>query len=94
MAEFSEMRTLDVWYAHISEDDIRRSGTRLDQAAKAAKHKGNGKGKKSDGDAGTTPLSPKLAKKLEKRFEKNTAKARSRNSLQALSKLTEQVDGT
>ena len=38
-------------------------------------------------------LSAAEAKKLERRLKKNTAKARSRNSLQALSKLTERVDG-
>ncbi len=36
----------------------------------------------------------KEAKKLQKRFEKNLAKARSRDSLQALAKLTEVVDGS
>ena len=39
-------------------------------------------------------MTAKEAKKLEKRFEKNAAKARSRDSLQALAKLTEVVDGT
>ena len=92
MAEFAGMHTLDVWYAHISEEDIRRAGTALlAQEAKATKHKG--KGKKPGRDLGTTTMTPKEAKKLEKRFEKNAAKARSRNSLQALSKLTEKVDG-
>ncbi len=65
MADFARMRTLDVWYAHVSEDD-------LEQATRqAADDLVQQKGK-----------------------DKVLRKARSRNSLQALSKLTELVDGT
>src|SRR3954471_14786590 len=39
-------------------------------------------------------MSPKEAAQLERRMEKNTEKARSRNSLQALAKLTERVNGS
>jgi uncharacterized protein (DUF2252 family) len=65
--EFAQMRTMDIWYAHLSEDDIKAGAT----AALGAK-----------GDT----------KEL-KRGEKNIDKARTRDSLQALSKLAELVDG-
>ena len=82
MAQFSTMRTLDVWYAHLSEDDLTQAVRQMtgDIAARAAE---TDKGK----------AAAKEAKKLRKRYEKNVAKARSRDSLQALSKLTEVVGG-
>ena len=80
MTEFSKMRTLDVWYAHLSEDDLEQA---MQQATAELAAKGNRKDKASS----------KEAKKLQKRFEKNAQKAHSRNSMQALSKLTEVVDG-
>ena len=83
MLRFAGMRTLDVWYAHVSEDNIRASVT-----AMVGKRKGKDKG---GADAGG--LTPKQLKKAEKRFDKNVEKARSRTSLQALAKLAEVVDG-
>ncbi len=67
MAGFAQMRTMDIWYAHLSEDDFMAS-------------------------ARTAVKSKRDAKAL-KRAEKNVEKARTRDSLQALSKLAEQVDG-
>ncbi len=86
MAEFSTMRTLDVWYARLSEDELRQAVGQETSALRRDKGHGGGKGK---GKAAA-----KEAKKLQKRFEKNLAKARSRDSLQALAKLTEVVDGS
>lgn len=60
MAELAEMRTLDVWYSHVTIEDI------LDL------------------------INDKLTKK---NAQKQVAKARQRDSLQALAKLTEEVDG-
>jgi uncharacterized protein (DUF2252 family) len=81
MTEFSKVRTLDVWYAHLSEDDLEKA---MRQAtAELAKGKGNRQDKAAS----------KEAKKLQKRFAKNAQKAHARNSMQALSKLTEVVDG-
>ena len=68
MANFAQMRTLDIWYAHLAEEDI------LTAAQAQAKGKAS-------------------AKDL-KRAKKNIDKARTRDSLQALSKLAELVDGT
>ncbi|HEX6876378.1 MAG TPA: DUF2252 domain-containing protein, partial [Nocardioidaceae bacterium] len=82
MGEFAKMRTLEVWYAHLSEDEL----TRATGEALSALAGGTGKGSKGMAAA-------KEAKKLQKRFEKNIRKAHSRDSLQALSKLTEVVDG-
>ncbi|HQR28001.1 MAG TPA: DUF2252 domain-containing protein [Nocardioides sp.] len=72
MARFAGMRTLEVWYAHLAEED-------LDRAVK---------------EAVAQAPDQKLARKLEKRSRKSTRKARSRDSLQALAKLTETVDGS
>jgi len=101
MAEFSAMRTLDIWYAHVTEEDLRRTGTALLGRAVTtdkAKDKDKAKGKAKDKDkakeaGGATAITAKEARKLEKRFDKNAAKARSRDNLQALSKLTESVNG-
>ena len=65
MAEFAEMRTLNIWYAHLDEEAI----------LSAAKSK-----------------IKKDSKEL-KRGKKQFDKARTRDSLQALSKLGERVDG-
>ena len=97
MAEFSGMHTLDVWYAHIDEDQIMRSADAMlaRTASEHKNHKNKGKAKDAgkDGD-GATKMTAKEAKKLEKRLAKNAEKARSRTSMQAFSKLTEHVDGS
>ena len=79
MAEFAQMRTMDIWYAHLAEDELRSAiRATVAQAAKAAKGK---KGKKA------------AKRKAGKRAEKTAEKAHTRDSLQALSKLGEVVDG-
>jgi uncharacterized protein (DUF2252 family) len=83
MTEFSKMRTLDLWYAHLSEGDLEQTMRQATAELAVAKGKGNRKDK----------TATKEARKLQKRFEKNAQKAHSRNSMQALSKLTEVVDG-
>ena len=69
MGEFAQMGTLDIWYAHLSEEELLKA---IKQATSAA-----GKTGKAD----------------RKRAEKTAEKAHSRDSLQALSKLAEVVDG-
>jgi uncharacterized protein (DUF2252 family) len=81
MAGFAAMGTLEIWYAHLDEDQVMTGIRRI--AAEAAK---TGKGKKAKQDA-------KAATRAEKTAQKNVAKARTRDSLQALSKLGELVDG-
>ena len=72
MAGFAAMGTMDIWYAHLDEDQLLKA---MRTAAKAS-------GKQA-----------KAAKRAEKKAEKALAKARTRDSLQALSKLGELVDG-
>ncbi len=67
MGGFAQMSTMDVWYAHLTNDQI--------LAAASSQAKG------------------KAGAKAVKRAEKNVAKARTRDSLHALSKLAEVVDG-
>lgn len=106
MSDFAAMGTLDLWYARLSEDDLRESMLQAVSGARKAVPSGGrdeelGKGKtkkaKAKRDASGSPdqltLSAKDAKRLEKRFEKNALKARGRTSMQALTKLTEVVDG-
>ena len=75
MAEFAEMKTLEVWYAHLSEADLLAS-------VQAAITDLSGKGKDQ-----------KSLKKQEKRAMAAARKARGRDSMQALAKLAELVDG-
>jgi uncharacterized protein (DUF2252 family) len=99
MAAFAQTGTMDIWYAHLDEDELRKSirqavaGTaRSDKAAKKAEKKAA---------AARTPKKrekaarkrEEAARKEEKRAEKVAAKAHTRDSLQALSKLCEVVDG-
>ena len=74
MAEFAEMRTMDVWYARLAEQEL-MSG--IKDATRAMEQAG----------------SKKAGKTAEKTAEKQAQKAHTRDSLQALSKLAELVDG-
>lgn len=87
MAGFAELGTLDIWYARMSEADIRAGieHIRSKIAAKEVKDVKRGKGGKAD-----------TMKKEDVQIRRSEAvlrKARSRTNLQALSKLTEVVDG-
>ncbi len=89
MAAFAQMGTMDIWYAHLDEDElmsaIRNTVAETRKEAKGAKTKK--KARKRD------VKQDKLAKRAGKRAEKTAAKAHTRDSLQALSKLGELVDG-
>jgi uncharacterized protein (DUF2252 family) len=74
MAEFAQMGTMDIWYAHLSEEELMAS---IDAEVASQKDK----------------ATKKSMKKGAKGAKKITAKARTRDSLQALSKLAEHVDG-
>ena len=74
MAEFAQMRTMDIWYAHLSEQELMSA---INTARGTAKDKEQ----------------RKEAKEGEKAAKKGALKARTRDSLQALSKLAEHVDG-
>jgi uncharacterized protein (DUF2252 family) len=106
MASFAQMRTMDIWYAHLDEDEL-RAGIRNLVAGARRQEKGAKKAEKADKQA----KAPKKAEKREakqvkadreqekeakaagKRADKTLAKAHTRDSLQALSKLCELVDG-
>jgi len=81
MASFAQMGTMEIWYAHLDEDELMK-GVRSVVAGFA---KGK-KGKKGRGGK-------KFAKQREKIAERTREKAHTRDSLQALSKLAEIVDG-
>jgi hypothetical protein len=91
MSGFAQMGTMDIWYAHLDEDElmatIRRSVAESRQEAQTAKKAKAKKAEKRD------EREEKLEKKAEKRAGKIAGKARTRDSLQALAKLGEQVNG-
>ncbi len=93
MADFASTRTLDVWYAHLDEDQLRATIQQaVDTTAQTAKaFKGQGKAARKD--AKDAKKQEKLTREDAKRAERNAEKARARGSLQALSKLAELVDG-
>jgi uncharacterized protein (DUF2252 family) len=98
MAEFARMRTMDIWYAHLDEGEL-RTGIRnaLAGAAlheKAAKKQEKAKRAKGLKKEKADREEEKYAKEAQKRAEKNLDKAHTRDSLQALSKLGELVNGT
>lgn len=74
MAQFASMRTMDIWYARMSEQEMVQA---MEMARATQKSK----------------VARKTSKSLEKNALKTVAKARSRDSMQALSKLAELVDG-
>jgi uncharacterized protein (DUF2252 family) len=106
MASFAQMGTMDIWYAHLDEDEL-RAGIRNVVAGTAKQEKGAKKQEKADKRAKVPKKAEKRAAKQEKadreeskaakaagkRADKTLAKAHTRDSLQALSKLCEQVDG-
>jgi uncharacterized protein (DUF2252 family) len=81
MAGFAQMGTMDIWYSHLDEEELLATIRRA--AAEAGKGK---KGKKAKKEA-------KGAKRAEATAVKAVEKAHTRDSLQALSKLGELVDG-
>ncbi|GAA4868922.1 DUF2252 domain-containing protein [Actinomycetospora straminea] len=82
MAEFARMRTMDVWYSHLSDDEL-MTAVRTFTGELEKEQKKDKKAKKA----------VKEARKAEKTAERTRAKAYTRDSLQALSTLGEVVDG-
>jgi uncharacterized protein (DUF2252 family) len=87
MARFAGMPTMDVWYASLDEDKI--LGAVGDAAKAARKSAGKAKGAQRE----QARQQAKIAKNAGKRVRQAGDKARTRDSLQALSKLGELVDG-
>ena len=106
MASFGRMGTMEVWYASLDEDELKTSirnvvaGTaRQEQTAKKAEQadKRAKAPKKAEKRAAKQEKAAKhqekAAKTEQKRAAKTLDKAHTRDSLQALSKLSELVDG-
>ena len=99
MASFAMMRTMDIWYASLDEDELRASiqsavtGTARQKKAAHQRERAD-KREKAAKRAKADKQEEKQAKAAAKRAEKTAAKAHTRDSLQALSKLGEMVNGS
>jgi uncharacterized protein (DUF2252 family) len=98
MADFARMSTMDLWYAHFDEDRMQQ----IIQGAVAGADKEEKKDKKEEKKDKKAKAKKKeqraekedkVVKEAAKRAEKAMGKAHTRDSLQALSKLGELVDG-
>jgi uncharacterized protein (DUF2252 family) len=96
MAGFAQMRVMDLWYAHLSEQDmfaaLRALATEPAPIAKKAAKKGT-QATKAKQQAKLAKAQRATEQAGELRIQKAADKARTRDSLQALSKLAEFVDG-
>jgi uncharacterized protein (DUF2252 family) len=91
MAAFAQMRTMDIWYASLDEDELIRAVRGA--VAGAAKGARAAKKKKKKKTAKQAKEDARLAKLAAKRAEKSRQKAHTHDSLQALSKLGEVAGG-
>ena len=93
---FARMRTMDLWYAHLSEDDLRaaiaQTRHRGHRASKARQEGKDSRRRRPKDGARPTEGDRKPARRR-RQAEKTCRKAHTRDSLQALSKLGELVDG-
>ena len=95
IAEFAEMSTMDVWYAHLSEATLMAA---IEKFAAASTDTSGAKASKKKNKKKATSAEARRAKKRTpekeaRRARKAAEKARTHDSLQALSKLAEVVDG-
>jgi uncharacterized protein (DUF2252 family) len=89
MATFAGMPMMDVWYARMNADELMAAVRGV-----VAEAVGEARGKKTTKPARKkVKAEVKTAEQAQKRAEKSAAKAHTRDSLQALSKLGEVVDG-
>jgi uncharacterized protein (DUF2252 family) len=92
MAEFAAMRTLDIWYAHMTEHDI-QDMLRAVEDASVAGAKPRRTRKKKHGASKADKEEAALEAKARKTANKTLRKAHTRDSLDALSKFAEVVNG-
>jgi uncharacterized protein (DUF2252 family) len=90
MAGFASMRTMDIWYANLDEDELRSSIISVRDQVKLGEKDAKKKQKKGGKSA---KEAAKIAERAGRRAAKTAEKAHTRDSLQALSKLGELVDG-
>jgi len=96
MAEFAAMHTLDVWYSHMSEQHIQDALRAVQEASVVGVKPGKGKaGKNKTGKKkqGATKADAALIARASKNLNKTLRKAHTRDSLGALPKFAEVVDG-
>ena len=97
MAGFARMRVMDLWYARITEEDLmaalRSMAPEPAPFTKKATARAGKQGKKAKRQAREADARRATEKAGELRIQKAADKARTRDSLQALSKLAEYVDG-
>ena len=91
MAEFAAMPTLNIWYAHMTEADVEDSMKRLEEQSKAREKKAKRKGATDTVDRDKAEAAA-IARAV-KTATKTIRKAHTRDSVQALSQLSEVVDG-
>jgi uncharacterized protein (DUF2252 family) len=92
MASFAQLPTMDIWYAHLAEDELMAS-IRSTVAGTAKKEKADKHQKAPKKAERAAKKEEQAAKTAQKQAAKTLGKAHTRDSLQALSKLGEVVDG-
>jgi uncharacterized protein (DUF2252 family) len=92
MSEFAAMRTLDIWYAHMSEHDIQEAMQAVQKAVAGGSKGGKGKGGKKRASKDGKAEDGQVAKSF-KVATKTLRKAHTRDSLQALTRFAEVADG-
>jgi uncharacterized protein (DUF2252 family) len=96
MADFAGMRTLDVWYAHKSERHVQEAMRGAQKEAAGASKAQKGKGKSGNGKVKATKKvkrpDSEVANSI-KAANKALRKARTRDSLHALTRFAEVADG-
>jgi uncharacterized protein (DUF2252 family) len=93
MADLAAMRTLDIWYAHMTEHDIQDAMRAVQETSNSRKPAKGKTGKKKRGGAKADNADAALVAEAAKRANKTLRKAHTRDSLGALSKFAEVVDG-
>jgi len=94
MADLAAMRTLDTWYAHMTEHDIQDAMREVEETSNSRKKPAKGKtGKKKKGATKADKADAALVAEAAKRANKTLRKAHTRDSLGALPKFAEVVDG-
>jgi uncharacterized protein (DUF2252 family) len=95
IAEFAAMRTLDVWYSHMSESDLQEAVRAVQEASLVGAEPGKGKGKSGKKKQGSKAGKADAAfvAQAVKRMNKTLRKAHTRDSLGAMAKFAEVVDG-
>jgi uncharacterized protein (DUF2252 family) len=94
MAEFAAMRTMDIWYAHMTEHDIQDGMRAVQEASNVPAKPSKGKtGKKKQGGSKASKADAAIIAKAIKNANKLLRKAHTRDSIGALTKFAEVVDG-